>query len=63
MSARLNIRPRPRILALGAAALVVAVFVAANVHLITVSFASEPDCVLQLEKKGAATHRAAKPSC
>ncbi len=53
----------PRIFALGAAALVVLIFFGANAHLIAVSFASKSDCVLQPAKEGAATYRAAKPSC
>ena len=39
-----------------------AVFVAANAHLIVVSFASQPDCVAHGAAGGAA-FRAAKPSC
>lgn len=42
---------------------VMAVFIGANVHLIAVSFASRPDCVLQSKTEGAATYRAAKRSC
>jgi len=38
---------------------VLAVFVGANLHLILVSIASQPDCVAE---RGAAL-RAAKPSC
>lgn len=53
----------PRILALAIAALVTAIFVAANAHLVAVSFASRPDCVLQPHTEGVAALRAAKPSC
>jgi hypothetical protein len=53
----------PRLFALGAAALVILAFIAANAHLIAVSFASKPDCVLQPAKEGAVVYRAAKPSC
>lgn len=60
-------RPRfwtgPRLFAAAATALVVAIFAGANAHLIAVSFASRPDCVLQPATKGAASHRAASPSC
>lgn len=62
MSAFLT-RPSPRTLGIGMAALVVAIFIGANAHLIAVSFASKPDCVLQPVKKGVASYRAAKPSC
>jgi hypothetical protein len=60
-------RPRywsgSRLFAYGAAALTVLIFIGANAHLIAVSFASNPDCVLQPAKEGAVTHRAAKSSC
>lgn len=51
---------RQRIVAIGLALLVLAVFVGANIHLVMVSFASHPDCVVETE--GAAL-RAAKASC
>lgn len=62
---------RPRFLtrgrALGAAlaCAVVGIFAAANIHLLTVAIASQPDCLphLKTPKEGAATFRAAKPSC
>ena len=57
-SARLS--PRQRLLALGLAGIVLAIFVAANAHLVVVSLASQPDCVAQA---GGAASRAAKPSC
>lgn len=61
------LRPRywtgPRLFALVASLFTVALFVGANAHLIAVSFASRPDCVLQPITEGAATYRAAKPSC
>jgi hypothetical protein len=53
----------PRVFALAASGLVLAVFFAANAHLVAVSFASRPDCVLQPHKEGAATFKAAKPAC
>ena len=56
---------RQRVAALALAAAVLAVFVAANAHLIAVSFASQPDCVAHAKSpvEGVATYRAAKPSC
>jgi len=53
----------PRCFAFATTALVLAVFVGANAHLIAVSFASRPDCVLQSSNEEAAVYRAAKPSC
>ncbi len=53
----------PRLFALGASACVLIVFIGANAHLIAVSFASNPDCVLQSQTEGVASLRAAKPSC
>lgn len=53
----------PRLFALTIAALVMAIFIAANIHLVAVSFASRPDCVLQPNTEGVAALRAAKPSC
>jgi len=53
----------PRLFALAAAASVLILFVGANVHLVAVAFSSRPDCVLQPLIEGAATYRAAKPSC
>ena len=52
----------PRAIAVAAAA--VALFIAANVHLIAVSFGSQPDCVphLKVPKEGAGFH-AASSSC
>ncbi|WP_164871017.1 hypothetical protein [Mesobaculum littorinae] len=52
---------RPRLFALAAAALVTAIFVAANVHLVSVSLSSQPTCIAT--KEGAGHHRPAKPSC
>ncbi|WP_108484201.1 hypothetical protein [Oceaniglobus ichthyenteri] len=54
---------RPRLFALLCVIGVLGVFIGANTHLIYVAFASKPDCVLQQNTKGAATYRAAKPSC
>lgn len=60
-------RPRfwtgPRVFALAATGLVTVLFLGANAHLITVAFTSRPDCVLQPLIEGAASYRAAKPSC
>lgn len=53
----------PRLFALAASALVVLVFIAANAHLIAVSFASHPDCALQPQSEGVALLRAADKSC
>ncbi len=50
------IRISQRSLAIGAALAFVGIFLAANVHLITVAFQTQPDCTL-----AAAT--AAKPAC
>lgn len=54
---------RPRLLALTATVLVLGIFFGANAHLVVVSFASKPDCVLQPQSEGVAVYRAAKPSC
>ncbi|WP_226781986.1 hypothetical protein [Oceaniglobus trochenteri] len=55
---------RPRLIAYGIGLLIVAVFVAANAHLVTVSLSSQPGCALvQPSKEGAVFHRPAKPSC
>ena len=53
---------RPRVLAISAAFLVVAVFAAANIHLVSVSLSSQPNCV-EIAQEGAGTYRPAKPSC
>ena len=53
---------RPRVLAISAAFLVVAVFVGANIHLVSVSLSSQPRCV-ETVREGAGTYRPAKPSC
>lgn len=53
----------PRIFALALAALVMAVFIAANIHLVAVALSSRPDCVLNPNTEGVATLRAARPSC
>ena len=57
-------RRRP-ILGWAVAGAVLAVFVGANAHLVAVSFASQPDCVLRAMPitEGAGVFRAAKPSC
>jgi hypothetical protein len=54
-----RLSPRQRLAAIALAVIVLAAFVAANAHLIVVSFASQPVCVAQ----GGAALRAAKPSC
>jgi hypothetical protein len=56
---------RWRIAALALSALVLAVFVGANAHLIAVSFSTQPDCVphLKAPEEGAAQYRAAMSSC
>ena len=54
---------RPRLFAVSAASLIVAGFVAANAHLVTVAFGSQPDCVLASSHEEGAAPRAAKPSC
>jgi len=54
---------RPRLFALMCVTGVLALFFGANAHLIYVSFASKPDCVLQQNMEGAVIYRAAKPSC
>ena len=61
--ARRRFWTRPRLLAVGLVAAILAIFIAANTHLIYVAFASQSDCVLSSSVEGAATYRAAKPSC
>ena len=63
--ARAPIRSRQRIVAISAGVVALAVFVAANVHLVAVSFSSQPDCVphLKAPAAGTAQFRAAKSSC
>jgi len=53
----------PRMFAIAATAAVMLLFIGANAHLIAVSFASKPDCVLQPAKEGVVVYSAAKPSC
>lgn len=53
----------PRRFALAATALVVVIFVGANIHLVAVSFASRPDCVLKPNTEGVVALRPAKPAC
>lgn len=53
---------QPHVLAISAAFLVVAIFAAANIHLVSVSLSSQPSCV-ETAKEGAGTYRPAKPSC
>ena len=54
---------RPRLVATAIVSAVLAVFVAANAHLVAVAFSSQPDCALSPTVDGVATYRAAKPSC
>ena len=56
---------RWRIVGWGLSAVVVAVFVAANAHLIAVAVATQPDCVAAAPSAegGAAALRAARPAC
>ena len=56
---------RQRVAAWALSAIVVAVFVAANAHLVAVSLATQPDCVAPAASPagGAAPLSAAKPSC
>ncbi|AUH32681.1 hypothetical protein [Paracoccus tegillarcae] len=53
----------PRCAAVALAVLIVAIFIGANIHLISVAFSSRPDCALQPQMEGVAAMRAAKPSC
>lgn len=53
----------PRLWAATAALLLVAGFVAANAHLVTVATRSQPDCVLDPTGQEGAAPRAARPSC
>lgn len=62
MTVWFDTRARARLAGLALCFAVIAVFAAANAHLIAVSFASQPDCVLSPSQKGAA-FRAAKPAC
>lgn len=52
-----------RFWAVTAALLVAAIFIIANVHLVRVSFRSQPDCVLHTGSEGVATYRAATSAC
>ena len=55
---------RSRIVATGAVASSVAIFGAANAHLVVVSFASQPDCVPHLKAPGeGGAYRAADSKC
>lgn len=58
-------RPRGKQLGFLIAFAVIAVFAAANAHLIHVAFQSQPDCALGQETPGkdGVVHRAAKPAC
>lgn len=52
----------PKFIALAAAGAVLAIFIAANAHLVTVAIQSQPECAIAPAQDGAA-FRAAKPSC
>lgn len=56
---------RGRALGAALAFAILAIFAAANTHLVALSFSSQPECVphLKTPTEGAATFRAAKPSC
>jgi len=54
---------RQRRLAVAGALLVAALFIAANVHLVMVSFGSMPDCVAPAHQEQSAMLRVAKPAC
>lgn len=66
MTYALNSRRRvggSRFWAVAAAVLVAAIFIVANIHLVLVSFQSQPDCVLHTGSEGVATYRAATSAC
>ena len=52
-----------RIVGWGLSAVIVAVFVAANAHLIAVAVATQPDCVAVQAAEGGVALRAARPVC
>tara|TARA_R110002124_G_scaffold15554_2_gene67421 strand:- start:3338 stop:3523 length:186 start_codon:yes stop_codon:yes gene_type:complete len=57
---------RTRIFICAAAVLVLGVIAVANIHLVSVSLASQPACVAHqtaAQEEGAPLHRAAKASC
>jgi hypothetical protein len=56
---------RGRVLGVTLALSILGLFIAANTHLVALAYSSQPDCVPHLKspKEGAATFRAAKPSC
>jgi hypothetical protein len=54
-----RLSPRQRLVAVVIAVIVLAVFAAANAHLVVLSLASQPACV----EDGGAALRAANPSC
>jgi hypothetical protein len=58
-SAPTRLSPRQRRVAVALAVIVVAVFAAANAHLVVISLASQPPCV----EDGGAALRAANRSC
>ena len=65
MSAAIPSRRNWRLIAAGIAFAVVALLVAANVHLVYVATASQPDCVAHSKTpdRDGATYRAARSSC
>lgn len=58
-------RPSGKQLGLLLAISVLAVFAAANAHLVLVAFRSQPECALRLDtpQTGGTVYRAAKPAC
>jgi hypothetical protein len=54
-----RLSPRQRLVAIALAVIVLAVFAAANAHLVVISLASQPACV----EDGGAALRAANRSC
>lgn len=57
-------RRSTRRMLIGAAVLIVAVLLAANIHLVYVAFSSQPGCVTHLKNEGEpGTYRAAKSAC
>ena len=53
----------PRIFAAVTVTAVALIFIGVNVHLVAVSFATHPDCVLHPVREGTASWSAADPSC
>ena len=64
-SGQTGLSRRARRVGVAIAVTVVAIFAAANAHLVYVSLASQPDCVPHLKSPdgSGASFRAAKPAC